>query len=154
MEIFFKRVGAGRVRRGEFCIVVLSIAFLPFLQACAPKPLYQWGGYDQCVYAYCYSADPEKAYAILSAAVTNAESNNLRLAPGLYAEYGYLLYQRGEMALAAEYFQKEAVAFPESEILMNKLIAQVKQREARETADQPEPAPTPAHPTEPPGGAD
>jgi len=152
MEIF---VGSIRLSRIGWCplwIVALSVGLLFFLQACAPKPLYNWGGYNECVYAYCYKNDPEKAYALLSETVTNAEKNNLRLAPGLCAEYGYLLYQRGEIGLAAQYFQKEAIAFPESAVLMNKLIGRLKQGESKETASQPESVPAPV--TGPSGGAE
>jgi hypothetical protein len=152
MEIFASSLRPSRLRRCELWLSTLLVGILFFLQACAPKPLYYWGGYDQCVYDYYYNTDPEKAYAILSETVTNAEKNNLRLAPGLCAEYGFLLYQRGEMAQAAQFFQKEAIAFPESAVLMNNLIAHLKQREATETAGQPEPEKIPAQPIEPSGG--
>jgi len=108
---------------------VWSGSWLPALLLClsgCAKPLYYWGGYEDCLHAaYCMD-DPEKAYALLSETVKNADSKNLPLAPGLYAEYGFLLYQRGDAGGAVAYFRKEAEHFPESAPLMNGLIGRLR----------------------------
>ena len=44
------------------------------------------------------------------------------MAPGLYAEYGFLLMRRGENARAIEYYNKEKALWPESAVFMDSMI--------------------------------
>ena len=46
--------------------------------------------------------------------------------PGLLAEYGYVLYKRGEAKSAIEYFEREVTEWPESEALMKRIIERAK----------------------------
>jgi hypothetical protein len=54
----------------------------------------------------------------------------------VYADYGSLLYRRGDYAGAIEKFEQEKRAFPESAALMSKLIESIQQQ--RETRGQTE----------------
>lgn len=45
-----------------------------------------------------------------------------RVPPGIYAEYGYALYEQGNYPEAIEYFKKEQSKWPESDIIMTKMI--------------------------------
>ena len=53
-----------------------------------------------------------------------------RVAPGLYAEYGYLLMIKNEDSKAKTYFQKEKRSWPESTVLMDKMIKVIDQSQS------------------------
>jgi hypothetical protein len=48
----------------------------------------------------------------------------------VYADYGFLLYRRGDYVGAIEKFEQEKRAFPESAALMSKLIERIQQQRA------------------------
>jgi hypothetical protein len=103
-----------------FCII--------YIGSCAPPTLYYWGNYEGYLYEMNMKSDPEGAFNILSEAVNHVENKEgIKLAPGLYAEYGFMLYQKGRIDEAAHYFRKESEAFPESSPLMNKLIVRIEE---------------------------
>ncbi len=109
---------------------VIVIFCILFFGACASKSLYYWGNYEEFLYTNNLKSDSEKAFSILSETVTESEKSPAKkLAPGLYAEYGFMLYKQGKTDEAVYYFSKERDAFPESEPLMNKLIARIKDPE-------------------------
>lgn len=110
--------------------IIIVICCIIFPGACAPRSLYYWGNYEEYLYNNNLKSDPEKAFNILSEIITNAERTPAaKLGPGLYAEYGFMLYKQGKTDEAVIYFSKESEAFPESEPLMNKLIARIKEPE-------------------------
>ncbi len=62
--------------------------------------------------------------------VVNAESTGGgRVPPGLYAEYGYALYEAGQANEALIYFGKEKEKWPESAVIMDKMIRNVKRQD-------------------------
>ncbi|NNJ70828.1 MAG: DUF4810 domain-containing protein, partial [Kiritimatiellales bacterium] len=54
------------------------------------------------------------------------------MAPGLYAEYGFLLMRQGENGRAISYFNKEKALWPESAVFMDSMIqtAQISNKRA------------------------
>jgi hypothetical protein len=48
------------------------------------------------------------------------------MAPGLYAEYGFLLMRRGENTRAIKYYTKEKALWPESTVFMDSMIQTAK----------------------------
>ncbi len=58
----------------------------------------------------------------LKTVVLQAEQAGKRVPPGVYAEYGYALYEEGQYGPAIEYFKKEHEQWPESRVLMEKMI--------------------------------
>jgi hypothetical protein len=97
---------------------------------CGARGLYHWGKYEDSLYLRYVKTDQDEARAYVEKTLERAERDPGRVPPGLYADYGFLLFQRGDSGRAIEYFEKEARAFPESSALMNKLIARVKQRQS------------------------
>ncbi len=93
------------------------------LTACAPQSKYAWGNYDSALYNYYQSpAKQDDLIQELRKTITQADASGLRVAPGLYAEYGHLLLQTGQNKEAIVYFEKERQAWPESATLMNTMI--------------------------------
>lgn len=103
---------------------------------CAPPALYQWGEYEDSLYRRYVKEDIAGAEAYLRETLVAAELKS-RVPPGVYADYGFLLYRRGDYAGAIEKFEQEKRAFPESAALMSKLIERIQQqREARGQTEQ------------------
>ena len=111
-------------------------------QGCAPKTRYAWGRYDSTLYShYKNPQDREAHLEHLGEIVREAETQD-RVPPGLYAEYGYALYEKGSIREAVSYFEKEKAKWPESNVLMEKMIRNAKQQEAvrKPSAAKPSPA--------------
>lgn len=103
---------------------------------CAPPALYQWGEYEDSLYRRYVKEDIAGAEAYLRETLVAAELKS-RVPPGVYADYGFLLYRRGDYAGAIEKFEQEKRAFPESAALMSKLIERIQQqRETRGHTEQ------------------
>jgi hypothetical protein len=84
---------------------------------------YTWGNYDGSLYAYYKNPANSAAYMeSLSKIVAQAETSTKPIAPGLYAEYGYMLLQQKKTDEAIVYFNKEKQAWPESGYFMDGMI--------------------------------
>ena len=107
---------------------------------CTSNSLYEWGKYDTWLYEnYKNPKNDEELYVDLTALITEYESrkkpNTKPMAPGLYAEYGFLLMRRGESARAIKYYNKEKALWPESTVFMDSMIqvAQIADQSSRKT---------------------
>jgi hypothetical protein len=105
--------------------ILSSLAALAVLAGCAaPQNKYDWGNYEQSLYEYYKApANTQALLLSLNTTITNAEANKRTVAPGLYAEYGFLLMQSGKPKEAIAYFEKEKSKWPESAALMNRMVA-------------------------------
>ncbi len=116
---------------------------LLLLCGCATPTLYEWGNYDEWLYEnYENPKNDEELYVDLTALITAYESRpnptTKPMAPGLYAEYGFLLMRRGENALAIEAYNKEKALWPESAQFMDSMIqtAQIADKAAEKRGSQ------------------
>jgi hypothetical protein len=107
-----------------------ALAFVPFfLFGCATSK-YHWGNYEDSLYKhYKNPADQEKYAAALASVIEDGEQSGT-VPPGIYAEYGYVFYSIGRNADSISYFEKEKKAWPESTLLMDKMIASAKKATA------------------------
>lgn len=111
----------------KLVIVALTATLLC---GCASQRIYNWGGYDDALYA-SYK-DPTKTEALrtkLQTHIEAMESSKQKVAPGLYAELGTLYLQSGARTTAADFYRKERDAWPESAQLMNSLITRLERDE-------------------------
>ena len=111
---------------------------LLLLCGCATPTLYEWGNYDEWLYEnYENPKNDEELYVDLTALIIEYESRKnpttKPMAPGLYAEYGFLLMRRGENARAIEYYTKEKALWPEATKFMDSMIqtAQIADKAAK-----------------------
>jgi hypothetical protein len=105
-------------------VFVMGAIVLP-LVACATPPRFEFGSYEPTLYAYYKKPEMADKYeAALEKAIEKGESSD-RLAPGMYAELGYLRLSQGDQAAAAQMFEKEAAAFPESAFFMNRIVGRL-----------------------------
>lgn len=128
--------------------VVAMVGLMLTLGACTPsqRGLYDWGDYEDGMSAQLIDNDPNAALAIYVQTLNQIQQRNGRVPPGLCADYGFLLYLRGDYGGAIANFEREKQLFPEAAPLMDKLIARVNQRQglAEPPADG-VPAPTPPY---------
>jgi len=106
----------------------LCILFLLFsLIGCGAHShtLYEWSGYDAKLYKhYKDPSNKEEFIQALKKVMDKAEPAG-KVPPGVYAEYGFVMYEQGDNNQAILYFQKESDKWPESRDFMSKLIANV-----------------------------
>lgn len=97
-----------------------------FLSGCAPSGIFYWGDYEDSLYQRYIEHNPAQAEVYLQETIIDAERNHYRVPPGVYADYGFLLYRRGDKQAAIEFFNKEKQTYPESAMLMEKLMVRVR----------------------------
>jgi hypothetical protein len=108
-------------------LLIFGMAIL--LTACVAKPkMYYWGDYAETLYAY--KAEPSaktlaEHYSSIHDIFTKSQQYGLRVPPGVYAEYATLLMKENKPLEALEYFQKEKDTYPESRVLMDRMIKMV-----------------------------
>lgn len=104
--------------------VAVIAAWVISLSGCVTTQAgYQWGNYEQDLYAYLHSPD-EKARVIEDQLefIARCERLDLTPAPGLYAEVGTLLLLDGQRERAVKFYAKERDHWPESAYLMTSII--------------------------------
>ncbi|MEY4077153.1 MAG: hypothetical protein RIQ69_1523 [Pseudomonadota bacterium] len=93
------------------------------LAACAPKSLYQWGGYEDMLYRGY--KEPEKMEVMrtdLESHILKLQKSGQKVPPGMASELATLYLQAGNRAKAATYYALERDTWPESRGLMSALI--------------------------------
>jgi len=115
---------------------------------CAPKTAYLWGDYDSVLYAhYANPQDSERYLERLGQIVQKAEVEKDRIPPGLYAEYGYALFEAGRLDEAIIYYRKERAEWEESRVFMDKMIRNTQRLKENR------PGPAPGGELPPPAGS-
>lgn len=106
------------------CIVIAVISLIAV--SCAPtKPLYNWKGYDDAVYAYTKASDEksnENLIKIYEKLIKNSGGSREVPPPGVCADYGYLLVKRGEIVKGKELLTRETILYPESKQFIDRII--------------------------------
>lgn len=110
-------------------LVAVSAVFL--LTACSgqPKPLYNYEDYSDSYYGAKKNMTEESALVLqksIEKAIENAsESSSGRVAPGMYANLGYIHLKGGKSKEAIANFEKEKSIYPESAHFMDRMIKKV-----------------------------
>lgn len=122
----------------KYILLLAAVA----LTGCATKPpLYNWGPYEDEVYAYFKNESTEEQILTLEKHAQETEAEGKQLPPGYRAHLG-LLYSKagrdGDFVMALE---QEKAAFPESTAYVNKLLANAKPKPKQAArTEQPKPA--------------
>ena len=102
-----------------FCLLL----FLMTMTGCVAQSRYNWCDYDTKMYKHYKNPVQREAFVQgLKEIIEEAEPEG-KVPPGIYAEYGFALYEEGNHQAAIAYFKKEADKWPESRVFMTKLIA-------------------------------
>lgn len=104
---------------------IISLA----LSACSAPDnrIYYWGDYSETAYTYSHNPSQESLHSHIQSLlniVEHAADKNKRVPPGIYAELG-VLTGNDDQNKAVQYFQREKELFPESSILMDRMINQL-----------------------------
>jgi hypothetical protein len=102
------------------------------LAGCATNNhLYQWGNYEDTLFAHFH--EPEVKEEMLTAYMAFLEKaptkNTKKVAPGLFAEAGTFMLEKGDTKAAIRFYELELSVWPESEPLMSMLIRNLNARE-------------------------
>jgi len=111
---------------------ILLVSTMLVLTGCATqKSRYEWGSYEEVVYASYLAHDDvpaEKQVEVLEKDYQTARSENKRMPPGWHAHLGYLYYQVGKGDQARQELMTEKAEFPESAVFVDRLLANVKKQ--------------------------
>lgn len=117
----------------NYCIIAVTILMIT---GCV-QTRYSWQNYDQKLYNhYKNPAEYDQFVEDLKDIMEKGEDSG-KIPPGIYAEYGYVLYEKGNFSEAINYFKKEQDKWPESNVIMTKMInnAQKKFAQAEKQKD-------------------
>lgn len=108
----------------------LAIA-VALLAGCVTREpaLYSWGGYEQLIYSSYKSpgsVPPEKQIEQLEQDYQKARSSGSHLPPGWHLHLGTLYAQVGKSDQAQQELQTERATYPESAVLVDRLLANMK----------------------------
>ena len=104
----------------------ILISTLLLVAGCAQPSLYVWDNYDQKLYDhYKNPAEYDQFVEGIKVTIEKGDESG-KVPPGLYAEYGFVLYEKGKFEESLTYFKKESDKWPESRILMAKMISNAK----------------------------
>ncbi|BDU72015.1 DUF4810 domain-containing protein [Mesoterricola silvestris] len=100
--------------------LVLALA----LGCAAPAtcPGLDWGGYEDSLRRLVANPGGLEAYGASLRRILDRNPDGTRVPPGLYAEYGYVLFLSGRKEEAAGFFTKEKTRWPEASLLMDRMI--------------------------------
>lgn len=109
--------------------IILSLSAALLLAGCtnAPQPpLYSWGDYVKSSTRYGMDGHNkevlEQHSTELKKIIDESEMNKQKVAPGLYAEYGQILFETGKKEDAKRYFLLEKTTYPESATFINQVM--------------------------------
>lgn len=110
--------------------IVLLIAILMLLTACGPKskPMYYFGDSSSTLYAYKKAPSDESFVQMkksIQEVIEHSEQNGIAIAPGTFANIGYINLMEGNPDQAIAYFNKEKQLYPEATVFMDRMIQKV-----------------------------
>lgn len=107
---------------------LLLLCVLIFIAGCAPTTRYAWNNYDNNLYQhYKNPTEYDKFIEQLKETIEEGEESG-RVPPGIYAEYGFAMYEKGNFPESIKYFKLENDKWPESRVLMAKMIQYAEMR--------------------------
>jgi len=123
----------------------LICAFL--IVGCVPKQIYYFGNYSSTLYAL--EKDNNEAAMVahkqeLEKIIAESAKRNLQVPPGINAELGFMYVKENQPDKAISLFQAEAALYPESTLLMQRLVqmAEKKKSEPQDTLSATEATPS------------
>lgn len=93
--------------------------------ASAPKALYSWGEFPKQTYlslSLPEKSSPQDQVLKLEKDIEQAKAKNAAVPPGLYAHLGMQYLNMNNAAKASQYFELERQVYPESTVLMDRLL--------------------------------
>lgn len=111
-------------------VIITTVAAITFSACNSTKTLYSWYDYEELTYEYSKAPTEELQVKVLEVYQKVSEKQKgLRgsVPPGLYAEYGYLLWKTGKKEEGISFMKQEIKLYPESESYISRIINQLEQ---------------------------
>lgn len=113
--------------------VIILCAFAALSVGCAQKgkPMYNWCNYSDSLYTCKKNEGLEtlaQHQAVLERIITESNERSMKVPPGVCAELGYVYAAQNRSQEAIGLFQQEKQTYPESALLMDRLISRVENR--------------------------
>jgi len=113
----------------RYLLLCFLISFVSTGCATAEKPMYIWGDYTSSLYKLKKDSSREnleKHKEVLATILKESERNQIRVPPGVYAEYGYILMKEGRTDEALKYLDLEEKTYPESAVFIQRLKSKLR----------------------------
>jgi hypothetical protein len=110
-------------------VLLVAVLVLASVGCASDDRTYYWSSYQDDLYK-AYKSPKGRAddfEETLLRIIEKSDQSGRKTPPGVLAEYGYFLYQRGEFDSAIHYFEREAREWPESAVLMETMIRQARE---------------------------
>tara|TARA_B100000768_G_C10983312_1_gene250797 strand:+ start:181 stop:522 length:342 start_codon:yes stop_codon:yes gene_type:complete len=103
-------------------MLVIAVA----LSSCgSSKKLYSWNKYEQASYSYLKKADEKSTNKIIKEykkIINEQKGIRKSIPPGMCADYGFLLIQKGNKADGIANLKKEIALYPESKVFIDRIL--------------------------------
>ena len=106
-------------------LVAASLITFAAISCTTQKPLYNWKGYDDAVYAYTKTSDEqsmERLIKIYDKLINKPSGTRKTPPPGVCADYGYILVKKGDISKGKDLLVKETILYPESKPFIDRII--------------------------------
>ena len=110
----------------KIALTLMALAIVS-IYGCGPNKLYYYGSYSNTLYEYRKDANQEtlaRHMKELENIIAESKEEGKRVPPGLYGELGYLHMKSNDNVKAVNFFNLEKQIYPESTILIDRLIKQ------------------------------
>tara|TARA_B110001450_G_C17408778_1_gene394862 strand:+ start:244 stop:588 length:345 start_codon:yes stop_codon:yes gene_type:complete len=105
--------------------IYMCIVAFAFYSCSSPKGLYSFDKYQQASYNYLKKADQKSINEIMEQyqkIITKQKGTRKVTPPGMLADYGFFLIQRGDLKKGKESLNKEILLYPESKIFIDRIL--------------------------------
>lgn len=110
-------------------LFVVFISLVISLQSCiVSNTLYSWHNYEDATYQYNKKHTEKLKETVLKEyenVIRDQSGIRKTIPPGMYAEYGYMLYFTGKKKEGLNLLNKEIELYPESEQYISRIINQL-----------------------------
>lgn len=109
-------------------LLLFLVSVFALLTGCVSQngPQYVWKDYSSSLY-YIKKTPSEEGFKyhkdLLLTIIEESKTSNVRVPPGVYCEYGYVLLKEGKRQEAFGYFDLEEQTYPESRVFIRNLKA-------------------------------
>lgn len=112
----------------KFLLLAVSVIILSSCGSTNTNTLYSWYDYENITYQYNKKTTDGLQVSVLEQYKKVIDKQNgVRgvVPPGLYAEYGYLLFKTGKKEEGLAFMKEETKLYPESEKYISRIIKQL-----------------------------
>ncbi len=114
----------------RFLIYSFGVLGLMLASCTSTSQLYAWHNYEKTSYDYTKNPNEKTEQKLLESyqkMINRPTGARKVVAPGVYAELGYLQMQMGQKDAAVQNFKQEIELYPESTLFITKIIKSIKE---------------------------